>query len=149
MRQSDTGSIYGASQQALPWLRIGCSQRLRHPEPPTSDQEIRPEPHSSPHVSQAFSIGVDEAGTCLLTTFPLYSKSMVVRMRHTRSHTANRRSHHRVKAIRLSLDESGTAHVRHRMNPTTGKYRGRDVVDVIGRASKKAAKQKERAKATA
>ncbi len=67
---------------------------------------------------------------------------MVVRMRHTRSHTGNRRSHHKVKNVRVSKDESGTPHLRHRMNPKTGKYRGRDVVDVIGKASKKAAKKK-------
>jgi len=30
------------------------------------------------------------------------------------------------------------------MNPTTGKYRGRDVVDVIAKTAKKAAKKKEK-----
>ncbi len=60
---------------------------------------------------------------------------MVVRMRHTRSH-------HRVANVRISKDESGTPHVRHRMNPTTGKYRGRNVVDVVGKSAKKAAKKK-------
>lgn len=71
---------------------------------------------------------------------------MVVRMRHTSSHTKNRRSHHRIKSIRVSKDESGTVHVRHRMNPKTGKYRGRDVLDVIGKSSRKAAKKKAAAK---
>ncbi len=69
---------------------------------------------------------------------------MVVRMRHTRSHTANRRSHHRVSNIRLSKDESGVSHMRHRMNPTTGKYRGREVVDVVAKTAKKAEKKKTR-----
>ncbi len=71
---------------------------------------------------------------------------MVVRMRHTRSHTGNRRSHHRVENIRVSKDESGTPHVRHRMNPKTGKYRGRDVVDMIAKTAKKVAKKKEKTK---
>ena len=68
---------------------------------------------------------------------------MVVRMRHTRSHTKNRRSHHTVARTRISKDESGTPHVRHRMNPVTGKYRGREVVDVITKKAKKTAKKKE------
>ena len=71
---------------------------------------------------------------------------MVVRMRHTRSHTANRRSHHKVENVRLSKDESNTPHVRHRVNPKTGKYRGRDVVDMISKTAKKAAKQKTKTK---
>jgi ribosomal protein L32 len=66
---------------------------------------------------------------------------MVVRMRHTRSHTKNRRSHHRVSSVRISKDENGVPHVRHRMNPTTGKYRGRDVVDVVARSARKTAKK--------
>ena len=71
---------------------------------------------------------------------------MVVRMRHTRSHTNNRRSHHKIANVRMSKDESGTPHVRHRMNPKTGKYRGRNVVDVIGKTAKKAAKKKNKVK---
>ena len=71
---------------------------------------------------------------------------MVVRMRHTSSHTRNRRSHHRIKSIRVSKDESGLVHMRHRMNPKTGKYRGRDVLDVIGKTSRKVAKKKAVAK---
>jgi ribosomal protein L32 len=65
-------------------------------------------------------------------------------MRHTRSHTANRRSHHRVAGVRISKDESGTPHVRHRMNPATGKYRGRNVVDMVAKSAKKTAKKKEK-----
>ena len=66
-------------------------------------------------------------------------------MRHTRSHTGNRRSHHRIATVRITKDESGVAHLRHRMNPTTGKYRGREVIDVIGISAKKAAKKKAKA----
>ncbi|MBX4189405.1 50S ribosomal protein L32 [Candidatus Parcubacteria bacterium] len=53
---------------------------------------------------------------------------MVVRMRHTRSHTANRRSHHSLKNPALSKESTGAVHLRHRANPKTGTYRGRKVV---------------------
>ena len=67
---------------------------------------------------------------------------MTVRMRHTRSHTNNRRSHHALENPTLSKDNSGTPHLRHRMNPATGMYRGRKVVDMAARASKKAGASK-------
>ncbi len=51
---------------------------------------------------------------------------MVVRMRHTRSHTANRRSHHALKAPAISKDASGTLHIRHRAT-IDGMYKGRSV----------------------
>lgn len=51
---------------------------------------------------------------------------MVVRMRHTRSHTANRRSHHALKSPALSKDASGTMHIRHRAT-IDGMYKGRSV----------------------
>jgi ribosomal protein L32 len=47
-------------------------------------------------------------------------------MRHTRSHTANRRSHHALKAPALSKDSSGTLHIRHRAT-IDGVYKGRSV----------------------
>lgn len=52
---------------------------------------------------------------------------MVVRMRHTRSQTNQRRSHHALKNPALSLDKAGGVHLRHRANPKTGMYRGRKV----------------------
>jgi len=51
---------------------------------------------------------------------------MTVRMRHTRSHTKNRRSHHALAKPALSKDESGTFHLRHRAG-AGGTYRGRKV----------------------
>ncbi len=72
---------------------------------------------------------------------------MVVRMRHTRSHTGNRRSHHALKTGRLTVSKDGTVHPRHRVLLDGSTYRGRSVLD---RASKrtsramKAAKQRER-----
>lgn len=63
---------------------------------------------------------------------------MTVRMRHTRAHTANRRSHHALTAAPVTIDkESGTPHLRHRANMKTGTYRGKKVVDVVARAEKK------------
>ncbi len=64
---------------------------------------------------------------------------MVVRMRHTRAHTANRRSHHALKAHTLALCECGSPRVSHRACPNCGRYRGRVVVDLVKKAEKKVA----------
>jgi len=71
---------------------------------------------------------------------------MVVRMRHTRSHTNNRRSHHKLKNPALAKDEQGNAYLRHRMSPATGSYRGRKVIDQSVRLEKRAKKMKEATK---
>jgi ribosomal protein L32 len=68
---------------------------------------------------------------------------MTVRMRHTRSHTNNRRSHHKLENPALTKDESGNARLRHRLSPTTGVYRGRKVLDMSAKVEKKMAKKKE------
>lgn len=68
---------------------------------------------------------------------------MVVRMRHTRSHTRNRRSHHRLDKPALSTDDKGNAHLRHRLSNATGSYRGRKVIDLTAKLDKRAAKAKE------
>jgi ribosomal protein L32 len=70
---------------------------------------------------------------------------MVVRMRHTRAHTANRRSHHALKSPALSKDKSGAVHLRHRATKD-GMYKGRSVgkdqvKKVIRKQSKKASKK--------
>jgi large subunit ribosomal protein L32 len=65
---------------------------------------------------------------------------MVVRMRHTRSHTKNRRSHHALSKPALSKDEAGNPHLRHRLSATTGSYRGRKVVDLSAKLEKKTKK---------
>ncbi len=72
---------------------------------------------------------------------------MVVRMRHTRAHTANRRSHHALKNMRLSVTKEGTAHPRHRVVLDGSTYRGRSVMDkTTARAlrAKKASTRRER-----
>ncbi len=65
---------------------------------------------------------------------------MVVRMRHTRAHTANRRSHHALKSPALSTDKSGTLHIRHRAT-LDGAYKGRSVAgDPVKKVIKKQGK---------
>ena len=72
---------------------------------------------------------------------------MSVRMRHTKGHTANRRSHHALKALRLSsCKDCGTLHLRHKVCETCGKYRGKQVIDVMAKIEKKNKKLKEKAK---
>lgn len=68
---------------------------------------------------------------------------MVVRMRHTRAHTRNRRSHHALQSRGLVTCECGAPRVSHRACPVCGRYKGRVVVDLAGKA---AAKQLKRAK---
>jgi large subunit ribosomal protein L32 len=63
---------------------------------------------------------------------------MVIRMRHTRSHTANRRSHHALTAPSLAVCKNCGAHHRpHHMCLDCGYYKGRVVIDL-------AAKKKDR-----
>ena len=70
---------------------------------------------------------------------------MVVRMRHTRAHTANRRSHHGLDGARFTTcKDCGAKHLMHRVCTTCGKYRGRVVVDVLKRKVKMAKKAEAR-----
>jgi len=56
---------------------------------------------------------------------------MVVRMRHTRAHTANRRSHHALDGARLSKCVKCEAlHLRHQVCTACGTYRGKAVLKV-------------------
>lgn len=64
---------------------------------------------------------------------------MVIRMRHTRAHTANRRSHHALTAPELSTCKNcGAKHRPHHMCLDCGFYNGKLVVDM---ASKKRARE--------
>jgi large subunit ribosomal protein L32 len=67
-------------------------------------------------------------------------------MRHTRAHTANRRSHHALKAVGTSLcKDCGHPKLKHVACSNCGKYKGREVVNVLAKAAKKS-KKKETAK---
>lgn len=73
---------------------------------------------------------------------------MSVRMRHTRAHTGNRRSHHGLTGPRLSkCTNCSEPHLRHRACLNCGMYRGRQVVDVVAKVEKKTAKKEASAKA--
>ncbi len=56
---------------------------------------------------------------------------MVVRMRHTRAHTANRRSHHALKAMNLQKCSNCEAMLQsHRVCDVCGYYKDKKVVNV-------------------
>jgi large subunit ribosomal protein L32 len=68
---------------------------------------------------------------------------MVIRMRHTRAHTGNRRSHHaliaKVFTICTNCKEKKETHI---VCKHCGFYRGRKVLDVVKKVEKKQAKKK-------
>ena len=73
---------------------------------------------------------------------------MVVRMRHTSSHTRNRRSHHALTGPAFAVCEKCHAsHIRHRACPQCGTYRGKAALDVTKKLARIEKKEKERAKA--
>lgn len=67
---------------------------------------------------------------------------MVIRMRSTRAHTGNRRSHHGLKAMRLSKCVCGALRLPHKACPECGKYNGRVVIDVVAEAERTARRAK-------
>jgi len=70
---------------------------------------------------------------------------MVVRMRHTRAHRDNRRSHHALENPSVTKDaSSGVPHLRHRASLQTGQYRGRTVIDIAAKLARKAKKAQEK-----
>lgn len=76
---------------------------------------------------------------------------MSSRMRVTKGHRNNRRSHHGVANPAVTIDtETGTPHMRHRANPTTGMYRGRKVIETANavKTNKSEAKVEKQASAS-
>lgn len=64
-------------------------------------------------------------------------------MRHTRAHTANRRSHHALKAANLSTcSHCGAKHRPHHMCLECGFYNGRQVMDLGSLKAKRDARIK-------
>jgi len=69
---------------------------------------------------------------------------MSSRMRVTKGHTGNRRSHHHLKTPRLSkCANCGADHLRHKMCPECGYYRGKLIVDMLAKTEKKLKKLSE------
>lgn len=72
---------------------------------------------------------------------------MVNRMRSTRSHTGNRRSHDALKDAAMSLcPDCKSPKLAHAVCPNCGKYNGRVVIDMVAKLAKKEAKLKEKNK---
>lgn len=70
---------------------------------------------------------------------------MSIRMRHTRAHTKNRRSHHAIKGVRLATcTKCGEKHMKHRLCENCGTYREKKYIDVLAKLSKKDRKEKEK-----
>lgn len=68
---------------------------------------------------------------------------MVIRMRHTRAHTRNRRSHHALKETALAVcGKCGAATRPHHMCLACGYYNGRQVLDLGGLKVKRDARIK-------
>jgi len=68
---------------------------------------------------------------------------MVIRMRHTRAHTGNRRSHHALKGAAFSkCSHCEAMRVPHTVCMSCGYYRGRKVIDQVKGAEKKLARAK-------
>lgn len=62
---------------------------------------------------------------------------MSIRMRHTRGHSGNRRSHHALKNKNIVIDkESGNLRLPHRLDEATGMYRGKLIVAPRAKAAK-------------
>lgn len=68
-------------------------------------------------------------------------------MRHTRAHTANRRSHHALEGARLSKCVKCEAlHLRHQVCTACGTYRGKTVVSLAKATAKKDTRKAKAAK---
>ncbi|MDO8522715.1 MAG: 50S ribosomal protein L32 [bacterium] len=70
---------------------------------------------------------------------------MTVRMRHTPSHSANRRSHHALSGIAsIKCPKCGVDALPHHVCANCGFYKGREAVDVLKKLTKKERKAKEK-----
>jgi len=70
--------------------------------------------------------------------------TMVVRMRSTKSHRNNRRSHDSLSSPSVTMDKNtNVPHLRHRASLVTGQYKGRVVIDLQAKLAKKAERDKQ------
>jgi large subunit ribosomal protein L32 len=70
---------------------------------------------------------------------------MVVRMRHTKSHTANRRSHHALtKGAFITCSNCQALKKGHVVCMNCGFYNGKKILNLTAKAEKKAKKEKAR-----
>lgn len=70
---------------------------------------------------------------------------MTVRMRHTRGHTRNRRSHHALKSAPvLNCKKCNEAILPHTACLNCGTYKNNEVIDVLKKLTKKERKNKEK-----
>lgn len=64
-------------------------------------------------------------------------------MRHTRAHTANRRSHHAIKTTTLgTCKDCNAPKEMHKVCTHCGRYKGRVIIDVVKGVEKSQAKNK-------
>ena len=72
--------------------------------------------------------------TCIFIQICYSFATMVIRMRHTRSHTANRRSHHGLKSPEMAVCKNCGGHHRpHHMCLNCGFYNGKMVLDLVAK----------------